>query len=94
MEAATIQSITTELQGILGLLMPILITLAVVYFIWGMVQFIGKSGSEEGRTEGRQRMIWGVVGIFVIVSVWGLVGFINSSFDVGFGGPRTNVPHF
>ena len=60
---------------------PILITLGVVYFIWGVISYaIAKD--EEAKTKGRGAMIWGLIAILVIVSIWGLVGILQRTFGV------------
>jgi len=84
--AATVQSIMANVLDILGLAIPIVIGLALVYFLWGLVGFIGNPSSEQAQTEGRSRMIWGVVAFFVIVSVWALVRVIANSIGVSPGG--------
>ncbi len=62
-----------SLQAVIGALVGLLVAIALVVFIWGMVVFIASSGSDEKRAAGKQRMIWGIVALFVIISVWGLV---------------------
>ncbi|HEY9583035.1 MAG TPA: pilin [Candidatus Paceibacterota bacterium] len=88
MTAATVQSIIGDFKGILETLLPILGGLALVYFVWGIVQFIAKSGDETARTEGKRKMLWGIIALFVIVSVWGLVGIIGDSFKIDPGGTQ------
>jgi len=65
--------LVADLKKLLDLLIPIAITLALLFFIWGLAQFILASGDEEKKKEGKQRMIWGIIALFVIVSVWGIV---------------------
>ena len=69
---------------------PIVIALAILLFIWGLALFIYKSDSEDGRKEGRNRMIWGVIALFVIVSVWGIVRFLGNT--VGINENDNNTP--
>lgn len=83
--AATFNSIAAQVQDLLNLLIPILITLAVIYFFWGLANYILKSGTEE-KENGREIMIWGIVALFVMVSIWGLVGLIGSTFGIQQGG--------
>ena len=61
-------------------LMPFIVALAVLFFMWGVFQFIRASGNEDEVTEGRNRMIYGIIGIFVMVSVWGLVNLLGGTF--------------
>ena len=73
-------------------LLPIVVALALLYFFWGLAQFIlNGSGDDKARTEGKNRMIWGVVALFVMVSVWGLVGFIQNTFGIS-NTQSVNVP--
>jgi len=65
--------------------LPILMSLAVLLFVWGVVVYIFNAGNEEKRKQARGYMIWGVIGLFVIVSVWGLVSFIGSSTGINQG---------
>lgn len=68
---------TTLLKPLVG----IFLTAAVVVFFWGMVKYI-KSLGEKEKADGRTLMIWGVVTLFVMVSVWGLVGVIVNTLDL------------
>ena len=43
-------------------------------------------GDEEKRANGRSLMIYGVIGLFVMVAVWGLVYFLASILGIGVGG--------
>lgn len=65
---------------ILGTIGPIIVALALVYFFWGVSKFILHADDETKRSEGRQIMIWGIIALFVIVSVWGLVAVLNNTF--------------
>jgi len=57
----------------------LLLTLAIVYFIWGVFDFIRNADSAEKRTDGYKHMIWGIVGIFIMVSAKGIVNLILRS---------------
>ena len=80
--AATVNSVINQVQDILNLVIPILITLAVIYFFWGLANYILGAGDEGKREEGRNIMIWGIIALFVMVSVWGLIGLIGSTFGI------------
>lgn len=78
-----------QFQSFVNLLVPFVISVGVLYFIWGVVQYtLGKS--DDAKKEGRERMIWGIVGLFVIVSIWGLVNLIGNTFDIDQGGQPIN----
>lgn len=61
----------------IGNLVPVVIGLALLVFIWGLVVFIAQSDNEQARTEGKQKMIWGIITLFVVACVWGLVRLVQ-----------------
>lgn len=62
-------------------IIPLLFALAVLVFVWGAVKSIRAEGSEE-RAEGRKFMLWGVIALAVMFSVWGLVDILGKTFGV------------
>jgi len=70
-----------KIGNVLNAIVPVLIALAVVYFIWGVVQYV-ISSDEEAKKSGKMRMIWGIIGLVVIVGVWGLVGIVTSTIGI------------
>jgi uncharacterized BrkB/YihY/UPF0761 family membrane protein len=68
------------ITGLLRPLVPLLVGLAVVVFIYGVVTMVIAEGDKK--EDGKQYMIWGIVGIFVMVSVWGLVNILISTFGL------------
>jgi len=51
----------------------VLMFLATVLFLWGVIQFLMHPDNEEVRARGKQHMIWGVLALFVAVTMWGIV---------------------
>ncbi len=77
-----ITSFRTLLETVVGCvftpLVYLIIGLSVVIFLWGVFKFIRSDG--EDKTSGKEFMFWGIVGIFVMVSVWGLVNILSYAF--------------
>lgn len=69
-------------------LIPLAFALAILYFLWGILKFVTAGGDEEKRNEGRNVMVYGVIAIFVMTAVWGLVGILRNSTGIS----DTNVP--
>ncbi len=61
---------------------PLLFTLATVGFIWGVIQYMLNPDNEEKRKEGKSFMLWGIIALFVIISMWGLVGVLTNTFGL------------
>ncbi len=73
-----LKGLMSESLGLLNLGIRIIFALALVLFFWGLVQFIMKSGDAKLRDEGKKRMIWGIIALFVMVSIYGILNFVGS----------------
>jgi heme/copper-type cytochrome/quinol oxidase subunit 4 len=82
---SNIETLVRSIGRLVDLALPIVVALALLGFFWGLVKFIFAQGNEEGKTEGKKIMLWGIVALFVMVSVWGLVRFIGNAFGVNQG---------
>jgi hypothetical protein len=80
--AQGIQGVITEFRNVLNLAFPVVIGLAFLFFLWGLANFILNSGNEEKRTEGKRLMTWGVIALFIMVSVWGIVWLLRFEFGL------------
>ena len=77
---------------ILNAIIPVLIALGVVLFVWGVVTYVVAS-EQEAKQKGRMRMIYGIIGLAVIVGLWGLVSILGRTFGVGTGqNPNVTFP--
>ena len=74
-----IQGILCKLNNIFGAVLPVLIGLGIIFFVWGVISYV-VAGDEEAKTKGRDRMIYGVIGFGVFLGGWGLVGFFYKFF--------------
>jgi len=70
-----VNKITTE---IINPVIEVLFGLAIAIFFWGIIEFIWNSGSEDKRTTGKQHMIWGLFGLFIMAAVAGIIEIIKA----------------
>mgnify|MGYP001612784828 CR=1 FL=1 len=71
---------------ILNPIIGFMFALAVVMFIYGVVEYIYGADNEDKRNAGKKHMIWGVVGIFVMMGVYGILNIISGFwYDIGSG---------
>jgi hypothetical protein len=75
---------STGLIGILNtVVVPLLFTLAAAAFVWGIVNYFFIHGGEEAkRAEGRQFVLWGIIGLAVLFSIWGFVNLLLSTLGI------------
>ncbi len=75
-----------------GTLVPVLFAVAFIVFIWGVFQtFILGATSEDAKEKGKSLMLYGLIGFFVMVSVWGLVAILTGSVETDNTGPTLPV---
>jgi len=72
---------------LLNVLYPVLTATALLVFIWGIVKFIAAGGDEKSITDGKNLMIWGIIALFVMVSVGAIIEFFSLEFGFTFGIP-------
>jgi len=76
-EAATIDSLVNAVNKVVvNPLIIFIFALALVIFIYGVAQYLLNPESEEVRKQSKSHMIWGVVGMFIMVSVFGIMRII------------------
>ncbi len=85
-----VSSLLDQIGDLIGAAIPIAIALGLLLFIWGLVMYIGGSG--DRKEEGKNKMIWGVLALFIMVSVWGIVAVLGQIFNVSIGGDMNDIP--
>lgn len=98
----SVKGLIKDIDGLIQDLVIVVIGLAMLFFFWNMGQVILKSGDPKAREESRNRMVWGVIAIFVMFSIWGIVYWIGDNLGIEVGGngsdsgvsplPSTPVP--
>lgn len=87
-----VNSLTAKLTGIGNTVIGILIAIAVIYIIWNTLQFIMNASDAEKRAESRTGILWGIVGLAIILSIWGLVAIVTGTFATNNQAPIQNFP--
>ena len=64
-------------------LIPLLAVIAFLLFIWGTARFIRASANDKDFDEKKKFLVWSVVGLFVLVTIWGIISFISGEFEFG-----------
>lgn len=81
--AVTLGTTIGTINEIINSIIPIILALAVLYFFWGVAQYILNSEDGEKRGKAISTMIMGIIAIFVMVSVWGIIAILQETFKVG-----------
>ncbi len=76
-------------RGILNAVIPILMVFATVVFLWGIISYITAAGDEKKSANAKQYITYGIIGLFFMVAIWGIVKAIVTTFGVGGVGIQT-----
>ena len=85
-----IRGLLNSVVGIVNVLIPLAMALAVLAFFWGLVKYIFNASDAAKTKEGKTLMIWGVIALAVMVGIWGIIQFIAGNLGISTGG--TVVP--
>jgi len=81
-EITSIQGLLSRINALLNTIVPFIVGLAVFVIIWGVFQYVTRAGDEEKRAEAKLFVVWGVVFVFIMVSIWGLVNILVNTFEL------------
>lgn len=84
-----VEKVLCQIQRIVNSAIPVAITLGVVYFVWGVVQYM-IGGGDEAKKKGRDHIIYGLIGLAVIVGMWGLVNIVSNTFGLSGNAPSVS----
>ena len=90
-QLGNVDSLVVSIGNIVNRVIPIMFAIALLGFFYGIVMYI--FGAEDNKDKAKKTMIWGVIALFVMGSVWGLVRFIGDAVGVGTGtAPPVSIP--
>jgi Type IV secretion system pilin len=72
----------TWVSAIIGLLNPLIgiaSAIALVIFFWGLLRYVYAAGNSEAHTKGKEMIVWGLLSIFIIFSLWGIIVFFEEA---------------
>lgn len=86
----------TEIIGLftsIGLsIIPFLGAVAFLVFVWGVARFIRSAGNEKEIKDSKNLLIWGVIGMFVLITIWGIISFLQTEFGFDYGSEKPFIP--
>jgi len=77
------------ITGFINTAIGLIIAAAVLYIVWGAFNMIR---SEEKREEGKKIIMYGIIGLFVMISIWGFVNILDRTFGLSLDASSVNIP--
>lgn len=92
MDTSGIGGAIAAINRVVNYIIPFIVGLAVLVVIYGVFSFISNAADEEARASAKQFIIWGIIGIFIMLSVWGLVTILENSFNLTKNATGVTIP--
>lgn len=67
---------------ILNPVIILLFSLALLMFFWGLLKLIWNADSDTDRDTGKRSLVWGLIGMLIMISVYGIISLLLSSFGI------------
>ena len=59
----------------------LLVALALIMFLWGVVEFVARSNDDTAREKGKKHIVWGIIGLFIMLSAFGILNLICNTIN-------------
>ncbi len=69
-------------EAILYPLITLMMAIALVIFLYGCFLFLSNAGNESARSKGKQHMMWGIVGMLVMISAYAILNIAAGTFGI------------
>jgi hypothetical protein len=85
-----LRNIVSAVGGIINALVPIVMAIALLVFFWGLVKYIRGAGKDY--KAGKDIMIAGLLALFIMVSVWGIIHLAQGALGINPGDKLESAP--
>ena len=69
-------------------LIGLLFALAIAYFLWGVFMFLTNMDNEGERDKGKMHMLWGIIGLTIMLGVWGILNLVLNTLNIDYIKPK------
>jgi branched-subunit amino acid permease len=83
---STFADLVAYIISFIQLLVPVLTALALVLFFIGVFNYVRKAGDSQGKDADKRTIMWGLIALFVLFSIWGILRVLGNTFLSGGAG--------
>lgn len=82
-DTSSIKAFVTSILSIINsMIIPLLITLGLIFFIWNLSLYVYRSNNEAERAKAKTYMIWSIIAMFLIFSIWGIIVLLRNTVGI------------
>lgn len=78
-DTTPLSTLVANMGGIVNQLVPIFSTIVVLVFFYGLIKYVLSAGDDDASKKAKSYMIRGIIGMFVLATIWGIIGFIQET---------------
>jgi hypothetical protein len=75
------QILTNIITQVFSPLYQVAVGVTILYFLYGVARYVVELNNPDSKTTGRSHLLWGLVGLFIVLSVGGILSFLNGSLN-------------
>ena len=73
-------NVVDNITSLINKVIPLLFAIALIYFFWGLIQFLRASGTDpKAKDIGKTHMIYGILALAVMVSIYGIINWLTTT---------------
>ena len=89
-DSSDVKSLIISIHNLINkTLIPLLVLITLAYTIYTVVNFLAATENSEQRKEKKKQIFSGIIGLFIIVSIWALIAIVGRTFGIFAGGVLT-----
>lgn len=73
------QILTNIITEVFSPIYQAVVGITILYFLYGVVRYIIDLNNPDSKTTGRSHLFWGLIGLFIVLSVGGILNLLNGS---------------
>lgn len=90
--SGSVSGIINGITAVLRPVVPLLLSVAAAFIVVGVLRLILSSADAEKRKSAINLVIYGIIGLFIAVSAWGLAALLTNTFNLPTGSTTISVP--
>jgi hypothetical protein len=79
MEILKIKEVQNLIDLVINPAVRFIFAAAALYFIYGVFTFIRRADDSSARIEGANHILWSTIGLFIMISVWGIIQILQNT---------------
>ncbi|MBP9710864.1 MAG: hypothetical protein KBD50_01190 [Candidatus Pacebacteria bacterium] len=73
-----LSELVNQIVDLINSAIPVVVGVALLFYFLAIIRYISKAGDAGGKSEEKKTLLWGLIGLFVIFSIWGILNLFEN----------------